>query len=88
VASERGWQRSFTGPNGERIVIEAPPPATEHVVAALLSADFALERRLEPSIDERLRPAFEAARRRDFEALRGTPLLQLYRARKRGTHAG
>lgn len=84
VASQRGWRRSFVGPGGERIVIEAPPPSVERVLAALDAAGFALERRLEPVIDERLRPAFEEAGRRDFEALSGTPLLQLYRARKRG----
>jgi malonyl-CoA O-methyltransferase len=87
VASQRGWRRSFVGAAGERIVIEAPPPPVERVLAALDAAGFGLERRLEPVIDERLRAAFEDAGRRDFEALSGTPLLQLYRARKRGWHA-
>lgn len=87
IASQRGWRRSFTVAGGERIVIHAPPPQLERVQAALDAAGFALERRVEPAIDERLRPAFEDAGRRDFEALSGTPLLQLYRARKRGSHA-
>lgn len=87
VASERGWHRSFTGPNGERIVIKAPPPAVARVEAALAAAGLALERKLEPAIDERLKPAFLEARRRDFDALRGTPLLQIFRARKRGPDA-
>jgi len=87
VASERGWHRSFTGPSGERIVIEAPPPGVARVEKALARAGLALERKLEPAIDERLRPAFLDARRSDFELLRGTPLLQIFRARKRGTDA-
>ena len=88
VASERGWRRSFAGPNGERVVIDAPPPRVGRVEDALRAAGFDLECRVESAIDERLRPVFAEARRRDFDSLRGTPLLQLYRARKRGTHAG
>lgn len=87
VASERGWHRSFTGPNGERIVIEAPPPQVARVEAALAAAGLVLEARLEPAIDARLLPAFRDAGRRDFDVLQGTPLLQIFRARKRGTDA-
>ena len=82
IASERGWHRSFTGANGERIVIDAPPPSLRSVAAALESAGLRCEVLREPAIDERLRPAFERAGRRDFESLRGTPLLQVFRARK------
>jgi ubiquinone/menaquinone biosynthesis C-methylase UbiE len=87
VASERGWHRSFTGANGERMVIDAPPPQLARVEAALQDAGFALEKKIEPAIDERLRPAFVAAGRRDFDSLSGTPLLQLFLARKAGPHA-
>lgn len=87
VASARGWQRSFAGRNGERVVIDAPPPSVARVLAAFAGAGFVLEAQIEPAIDDRLRPAFLAAGRRDFEALRGTSLLQIFRARKGDPHA-
>jgi malonyl-CoA O-methyltransferase len=87
AASQRGWQRSFTGPGGERLVIDAPPPPRALVESSLAAAGLALDALLEPRIDERLRPAFERARRRDFDALAGTPLLQIFRARKGGAVA-
>ncbi len=86
VASERGWHRSFVGANGERIVIAAPPPSVQRVKAALEAAGLRCDVFHEPAIDERLLPAFERAGRRDFESLRGTPLLQLVRARKDPCH--
>jgi SAM-dependent methyltransferase len=87
AASERGWQRSFTGKGGERLVIDAPPPARARVEACLRAAGLTLQEVVEPAIDARLLGAFERAGRRDFESLRGTPLLQIFRARKGGTDA-
>jgi ubiquinone/menaquinone biosynthesis C-methylase UbiE len=86
VASRKGWQRSFAGPKGERLVIDAPPPTRERVTAALEAAGLALETHREPAIDERLRERFREAGRKDFDALEGTPLLQIFRARKRGSN--
>jgi ubiquinone/menaquinone biosynthesis C-methylase UbiE len=88
VATARGWSRSFAGPDGRPMVIEAPPPEAPALRAALAAAGLRVERQHEPVIDERLRPAFVQAGRRDFEALAGTPLLLLLRARKGGPHAG
>ena len=88
VATARGWSRSFAGPDGRRLVIDAPPPTALALRAGLAAAGFQVERQDEPLIDERLRPAFVQAGRRDFEALSGTPLLLLLRARKGGPHAG
>ena len=88
VASSRGWRRSFPGPAGERLVIDAPPPSRERVLRALDAAGLEVERVVEPAIDGRLRGAFERAGRRDLDSLLGTPLLQIFRARKRGSHAG
>jgi SAM-dependent methyltransferase len=88
VATARGWSRSFAGPDGRRLVIDAPPPSASMLQADLGAAGLRLERQHEPVIDERLRPAFVQAGRRDFEALSGTPLLLLMRARKGGPHAG
>lgn len=82
AASRRGWRRSFAGPAAERVVIEAPPPALRALRAGLRRAGLRLEALREPVIDERLRPAFERAGRGDFATLRGTPLLQIVRARK------
>jgi ubiquinone/menaquinone biosynthesis C-methylase UbiE len=87
VASSLGWQRSFTGRHGERLVIDAPPPERCQLEPALVRAGFVVERVSEPKIDERLRSAFAAAGRRDYDRLAGTPLLQIYRARK-APHAG
>jgi ubiquinone/menaquinone biosynthesis C-methylase UbiE len=88
VATARGWSRSFAGPDGRRLVIEAPPPPASALREGLAAAGFHIEHQHEPLIDERLRPAFVQAGRRDFEALSGTPLLLLLRARKGGPHAG
>ncbi|HEX6737207.1 MAG TPA: class I SAM-dependent methyltransferase, partial [Vicinamibacteria bacterium] len=89
VASERGWSRSFEGPRGQRLRIEAPPPSAAALREGLAAAGLRLDVQHEPVIDERLRPAFVQAGRRDFEALAGTPLLLLLRARKGGgSHAG
>ena len=87
IASQRGWHRSFSGPNGERVVIDAPPPSLQRVKAALEDAGLRCDAFREPVIDERLRPEFERAGRSDFETLRGTPLLQVVRARKDPQHA-
>jgi malonyl-CoA O-methyltransferase len=89
IASERGWSRSFAGPAGERLRIEAPPPTAAALHEGLAAAGLRLDRQHEPVIDERLRPAFVQAGRHDFEALAGTPLLLLLRARQAGgPHAG
>jgi ubiquinone/menaquinone biosynthesis C-methylase UbiE len=88
VASERGWRRSFAGRGGPSLVIDAPPPPAERVLAQLGAAGLQVEVRHEPAIDERLRPAFVQAGRTDFEVLAGTPLLLVIRARKGGPHAG
>jgi hypothetical protein len=88
VASARGWHRSFTGKGGERLVIDAPPPARARVEAGLHAAELTLQEVVEPAIDGRLKSAFERAGRRDFDSLCGTPLLQIFRARKGGTDAG
>ena len=87
VATARGWSRSFAGPGGRPLRIDAPPPAAASLRAGLEAAGLCLERQHEPVIDEALRPAFARAGRRDFEALSGTPLLLLLRARKGGPHA-
>lgn len=81
IASARGWRRSFEGPRGERLEIEAPPPAAETLVAELEAAGLHLEDRREPVIDARLEPEFRRAGRADFELLCGTPLLLVLRAR-------
>ena len=85
VASELGWERSFRGPRGERLVIDAPPPRRAAVQRALGEAGFALTDVREPCIDDRLEPAFRRAGRRDFAAMRGLPVLQLYRACRGGS---
>ena len=82
IATRRGWQRSFEGPSGERLVIDAPPPQPEVLAAELAAAGLYVEARREPVIDERLEPAFRRAGRSDFASLRGTPLLVVLRARK------
>jgi SAM-dependent methyltransferase len=84
VASRRGWRRSFEGPRGERLVIDAPPAPPERLAEELAAAGLAVEARREPVVDERLEPEFRRAGRPDFEALRGTPLLLVLRARKGG----
>jgi ubiquinone/menaquinone biosynthesis C-methylase UbiE len=85
IASELGWERSFRGPNGERLVIDAVPPRVEAMRKALGEAGFALEDVREPRIDDRLAQAFRRAGRSDFETLRGLPVLQLYRASRGGS---
>lgn len=85
VASELGWERSFRGPGGERLVVDAPPPRIDAMRRGLGEAGFALTDVREPRIDERLRPEFRRAGRSDFETLRGLPVLQLYRARRGGS---
>jgi SAM-dependent methyltransferase len=87
VASARGWRRSFEGPGGERLEIEAPPPAADTVVAELEGVGLRVEARREPVIDDRLEPEFRRASRSDFEVLRGTPLLLVIRARKGASDA-
>jgi SAM-dependent methyltransferase len=82
VASARGWRRSFEGPRGERLEIEAPPAAADTLVPELEAAGLRVEARREPLIDARLEPEFRRAGRTDFEALCGTPLLLVIRARK------
>jgi hypothetical protein len=84
IASRRGWQRSFEGRAGERLVIDAAPPETERLAAELARAGLRVEARREPVIDERLEPEFQRAGRWDFVSLRGTPLLLIVRARKGG----
>jgi hypothetical protein len=85
IASELGWERSFRGPRGERLVIDAAPPRQEAMRKALDEAGLALEDVREPRIDDRLEPAFRRAGRSDFDRLRGVPVLQLYRARRGGS---
>ncbi len=85
IATEMGWQRSFRGPKGERLVIDAAPPRLESMRRALDEAGLALTDLREPRIDERLERAFRRARRSDFEKLRGLPVLQLYRASRGGS---
>jgi len=82
IASRRGWQRSFEGPAGERLVIDAPPPHPDLLAKELSTAGLRVEARREPVIDERLEPEFRRAGRSDFASLRGTPLLVVMRARK------
>jgi malonyl-CoA O-methyltransferase len=86
IGSERGWDRSFEGPHGERMVVSAPPPAIPDMESGLTAAGLRIAVRREPVHDERLLPEFRRAGRRDFAAVRGTPLLLLYRAHKRGQH--
>lgn len=88
VASARGWSRSFTGPSGERLVLNAPPPPLLRVEQALNAAGLGIAERREPVIDGRLADEFQRAGRKDFETLRGTPLLALFRASKASNHAG
>jgi ubiquinone/menaquinone biosynthesis C-methylase UbiE len=85
IASELGWERSFRGPRGERLVIDAAPPRLETMRNALGEAGFALQDVREPRIDDRLAGAFRRAGRSDFEKLRGLPVLQLYRACRGGS---
>jgi ubiquinone/menaquinone biosynthesis C-methylase UbiE len=85
IASELRWERSFRGPKGERLVIDAAPPGLNAMRKALGQAGFALEDVREPRIDDRLAPAFRRAGRSDFEKLRGLPVLQLYRASRGGS---
>jgi ubiquinone/menaquinone biosynthesis C-methylase UbiE len=84
VAARLGWRRSFEGPAGERLVIEAPPPRPDQLADELAVAGLEVEARREPVIDERLAPGFRRAGRSDFASLRGTPLLVVLRARKGG----
>jgi len=88
VASCRGWRRSFEGRPGERLVIEAPPPATRTLLEELRGARLGVDAQREPVVDERLEEAFRRAGRSDFASLRGTPLLVVIRARKGGCDAG
>lgn len=81
IASARGWRRSFEGPRGERLEIDAPPPAAKTLIAEIEAAGMRVEDRREPAIDHRLEPEFLRAGRTDFEALRGTPLLLVLRVR-------
>lgn len=85
IASELGWERSFRGPGGERLVIDAAPPRLEAMRRALDEAGFTLAEAREPRIDERLARAFRRAGRSDFETMRGLPVLQLYRACRGGS---
>jgi SAM-dependent methyltransferase len=85
VASDRGWRRSFCGPNGERLEVEAPPPRSAAVRRALTDAGFLLAEAREACIDERLEGEFRRAGRRDFARMRGLPVLQLYRACREGS---
>jgi SAM-dependent methyltransferase len=85
VASDRGWRRSFTGADGERLEIEAPPPRSGAVRHGLADAGFLLAEAREACIDERLEGEFRRAGRRDFARMRGLPVLQLYRARREGS---
>jgi SAM-dependent methyltransferase len=83
-ASRRGWRRSFEGPAGERLVLDAPPPTGRQLALELAQAGLQVVTQREPVIDERLEPEFERAGRSDFAAMRGTPLLLLLLARKGG----
>ena len=85
IATELGWQRSFRGPKGERLVLDAAPPRLETMRRALSEAGFAITDLREPRIDERLERAFRRAGRSDFERMRGLPVLQLYRACRGGS---
>jgi malonyl-CoA O-methyltransferase len=84
VASERGWSRSFVGRLGECLVVIAEPPTLAELAGDLARAGLELESVREPAIDARLEPEFSRAGRKDYRALRGTPLLLVVRARKRG----
>jgi SAM-dependent methyltransferase len=84
VASARGWSRSFEGPSGERLVIDAPPASARELRNGLAAAGLAVEALHEPAIDDRLLPEFRRAGRKDFRSLLGTPLLVVLRARKGG----
>jgi ubiquinone/menaquinone biosynthesis C-methylase UbiE len=88
VASRLGWRRVFDTGRGATVEATAPPLAGADIRHLLAAAGLSVDLWREPVVDERLAPHFAAAGRRDFEALRGTPLLVVARARKRGTHAG
>jgi SAM-dependent methyltransferase len=85
VASDLGWRRSFSGPQGERLELDAPPPRSAAVRRALADAGFLLAEAREVLIDERLEGDFRRAGRRDFARMRGLPVLQLYRACREGS---
>jgi ubiquinone/menaquinone biosynthesis C-methylase UbiE len=80
VARGLGWRRTFVGPRGERLLIDAPPPRREAMRRELREAGFALTDAREPRIDDRLEGEFRRAGRRDFARMKGLPVLQLYRA--------
>lgn len=84
IASRRGWQRSFEGRAGERLVLDAPPPEAGRLAEELAQAGLRVVAQREPVIDERLEPEFQRVGRSDFAALRGTPLLLVVQARKGG----
>lgn len=84
IAADLGWQRTFMGPSGERLKIDAPPLAIAQLTAGLASAGLTVESLREPAIDRRLEADFRRAGRRDFASLAGTPLLVVIRARKEG----
>jgi malonyl-CoA O-methyltransferase len=85
VAGDLGWERSFSGPDGERLVVDAPPPRLDAMRRALDEAGFETIDVREPRIDGRLEEHFRRAGRSDFERLRGLPVLQLYRASRGGS---
>jgi ubiquinone/menaquinone biosynthesis C-methylase UbiE len=88
VASRLGWRRVFDTADGGTVEAAGTPHPPERLSGWLEACGLLLEDRREPVIDGRLAGHFRAAGRRDFEDLRGTPLLVVLRARKRGVHAG
>ena len=88
IATRLRWRRVFPAEGGRSVEAEATPYTLDRLRAWLEAAGFLVEECREPAVDERLMTHFQAAGRRDFEGLRGTPLLVVLRARKRGAGPG
>jgi SAM-dependent methyltransferase len=76
------WRRTFRGPQGEAISVDAPPPPPDALCRSLEDAGFVVETVRESMIDDRLRPHFLSAGRGDFARLSGLPLLVHIAARR------